>query len=273
MKMMVWLCVALINIEIIARADGVYFDPFDALSKIEDKIEEIGVYELKNLALKGDVPAQAALGLAYHFGKWLNQDYSESFKWFYKAAESGDVMASFYVAGMLDQGRGCSIDHEKAFEFWLKCADAGVISAQLLVSERYKDGLINGSLNLDKALRYAEMAASLKSIRGIMLLSDILISSGNLKSGMEWLEKATWYNSKARNRMGAAYFDGVIVERNPQKAYFWLKILENLDGLVFAEAKAKIESEISEDDKKLMELQVDAWIAKQKNMPKETMRN
>jgi TPR repeat protein len=53
-------------------------------------------------AEKGYVPAQAALGMMYANGKGVEQNYSESWKWFSKAAEGGHRLAADSAA----YGRG-----------------------------------------------------------------------------------------------------------------------------------------------------------------------
>ena len=45
--------------------------------------------EYRPLAEQGDAAAQAALGVIYHYGQGVPQDYAEAVRWYRKAAAQG----------------------------------------------------------------------------------------------------------------------------------------------------------------------------------------
>jgi len=77
---------------------------------------------LRDLAEKGDVAAQFALGLSYATGD-AKQDYTEAARWFTSAADGGDVRAQSILAAYYLDGRGVPKDIGKAY-FWAILARA-----------------------------------------------------------------------------------------------------------------------------------------------------
>jgi len=79
---------------------------------------------LHKLALNGDPDAQFDLGARYATGEDVKQDYSESVRWFTRAAEQGHVIAQATLGAYYWAGRGIPQDLSKAY-FWSAIAEAG----------------------------------------------------------------------------------------------------------------------------------------------------
>ena len=88
------------------------------------------IRKIRILAQQGDPEAQFDLGLMYHFGYGVPQDYQEAIKWFRKAAEQGLVASQFNLGIMYDKGYGVPQDHKKAVKWYRKAAEQGYASAQ-----------------------------------------------------------------------------------------------------------------------------------------------
>jgi len=54
---------------------------------------ETALKEWRPLAKQGDADAQYSLGVMYHKGQGVPQDYQEAVRWFRLAAEQGDTVA------------------------------------------------------------------------------------------------------------------------------------------------------------------------------------
>ena len=55
---------------------------------------------LKEASAQGHAGAQSNLGVMYHQGQGVKQDYAQAFKWCRKAAEQGDASAQFNLGFM-----------------------------------------------------------------------------------------------------------------------------------------------------------------------------
>ena len=63
------------------------------------------------LAEQGNAKAQFVLGLMYHIGQGVRQDYAEAVRWYRKAAEQGYAEAQYHLGGMYHNGQGVHQDY------------------------------------------------------------------------------------------------------------------------------------------------------------------
>jgi|TARA_B100001564_G_C20604945_1_gene654670 TPR repeat protein len=91
-------------------------------------------------AEQGDVSAQLSMGIMYHDGKEIKQDYKKSLKWFEKSANQGDALAQLYLSSFYYYGKGVRQDYGKAFQWALKSANQGDADAQGLIGVHYEEG-------------------------------------------------------------------------------------------------------------------------------------
>jgi TPR repeat protein len=78
---------------------------------------------LRPLAEQGDAAAQYDLGLMYHIGEGVSQDYAEAVKWWRMGAEQGHAKAQNNLGVMYGTGRGVPMDDALAY-MWLNLAAA-----------------------------------------------------------------------------------------------------------------------------------------------------
>lgn len=80
------------------------------------------------------------LGRLYNFGYGTDQDYSEAFKWFEKAALSGNGYAQYSLGRLYYYGNGVAQNYEKAFEYYKLSADQDNAYACYETAKMFRDG-------------------------------------------------------------------------------------------------------------------------------------
>jgi TPR repeat protein len=86
--------------------------------------------DVHSLAVKGDSKAQFQLGTLYYQGKSVNQDYSQAFLWYRRAAQQGNSDAQYSLGNMYLMGEGIKQDDYQARQWYEKAAEQGHESAQ-----------------------------------------------------------------------------------------------------------------------------------------------
>jgi TPR repeat protein len=110
----------------------------------------------KMAAEQGHVAAQLNLGVMYHQGHGVKQDYAEAIKWYKKAADNNNSKAQLNLGILYDMGKGVEKDVVKAAEFYEKAATKGVRDAQYNLGIIYYNG--EGGIGLDYVKSYAWLA-------------------------------------------------------------------------------------------------------------------
>ena len=81
--------------------------------------------------------AQNNLGLIYHNGQGVAQDYKEAVKWYRLAANQGDAESQTKLGIMYSQGLGVTQDYKKAFSWYQKAAEQGNVQGQFVLGNMY----------------------------------------------------------------------------------------------------------------------------------------
>ena len=89
---------------------------------------------------KGDKTAQFNLGLTYHYGYGVQQDYAEAFKWYSLAADQGLASAQNNLGLMYYLGDGIAKDYNEAYKWYILAAEQGFASAQFNLGLMYNNG-------------------------------------------------------------------------------------------------------------------------------------
>ena len=96
--------------------------------------------QLQSAAQAGDADAQVDLGLMYHQGQGVPQNYAEALKWYRKAADQGDATAQYNVGVMYDHGQGVPQNHAEAAKWFRKAAAGGSKMAMTWMAWCYQNG-------------------------------------------------------------------------------------------------------------------------------------
>ena len=137
----------------------------------------------------GHARAQYSIGFKYYYGEYgLKKDHTETVKWLVKAVEQGYQEAEFMLGNLYYTGDGVEQDKDEAVRLVRKAAEQGNRRAQKDLYDWYKDGA-----KIDRA------------------------------EAINWLQKAAEQGSNsARCDLGKLYYEGKDVERDLDKAEYWL---------------------------------------------------
>ena len=117
--------------------------------------------EWKPLAEEGNAVAQNNLGLMYHNGWGVPQDYKEAVYWYRLAAEQEHAKAQYNLGVMYNNGTGVPQDYEEAVRWYQLAAEQGDAKAQGNLGVMYAFG--NGVM---KDYVYAHMWGNIASMNG-----------------------------------------------------------------------------------------------------------
>ena len=118
--------------------------------------EEIKIQQMMDLAKKGDVKDQFALGAVYYDA----EEYYEAFRWINKSADQGYEPAIHRRALMYFYGKGVSNDSQKATEELLPIATAGNAWAQRILGLKYSGHRSWGATSDVEAVRWFQLSAA-----------------------------------------------------------------------------------------------------------------
>ena len=117
--------------------------------------------EWKPLAEEGNAVAQNNLGLMYHNGWGVPQDYKEAVYWYRLAVEQGYAIAQYNLGLMYEKGKGVPQDDKEAARLYRLAAEQGYADAQGNLGVLYAFG--NGII---KDYVYAHMWGNIASMNG-----------------------------------------------------------------------------------------------------------
>ena len=111
-------------------------------------------------AKQGDGGAQFEIAERHYLGEYgVEKNLEQAFKWYEKAAESGDVDAERKVAIMYAKGEGVEANQKEALNWYEKAAENGDATSQYLVGNFYYYGKNGVEKNQEKALNWYKKAA------------------------------------------------------------------------------------------------------------------
>ena len=105
-------------------------------------------------------PSHEDLGTAYLLGQGVQQNDSQAFYWFQKAADRGSMTAANELGYLYTHGIGVEQNYGEALKWYQKAADAGIASAKYNMGLIYSEGL-GTPIDQAKAQAYFRQAAEL----------------------------------------------------------------------------------------------------------------
>ncbi|KAF9150638.1 hypothetical protein DFQ26_001515, partial [Actinomortierella ambigua] len=156
--------------------------------------------------------AQLFLGWIYGHGRGIGKNERDSFWWYRKAANGGNVVAQIRLARMYENGQGfVSSNAAKAAGWYRRAADGGSAEAQLALGKMYTDGYgVKGDTT--QAARWYKMAAKQGNHEAQTILGQwFALGRGVIQSdekAVKWLTLAAEQgNPAAQTRLGQMYLD------------------------------------------------------------------
>lgn len=151
--------------------DIINIDNITTPAKIVEKDEKPDVDTIRSFAENGNPSFQFQLGKLYARGEWVEQDWSEAFKWYSLAADKGNDMAQNNLGVMYCYNdKGLTQDFSKAFSLFEKSAAKNNRLAFLNLGEMYKNGE-GVEIDYKKAMEYYKKAdEALKALEAGFIL-------------------------------------------------------------------------------------------------------
>ena len=152
---------------------------------------------LVNAGNAGDVKTQYDLGLIYINAK---QD-AQAVKWFKKAADKGNVGATYYYGMMLMEGKGVPMDKKAGANYVLRAAEKDFPGAMYYIANCYMegDGVVR---NAEQAVKWYKAAAA----KGLPTAQFDLANAYRTGTGVEqsYDQALNWYAASAtRGKLNA----------------------------------------------------------------------
>ncbi len=99
------------------------------------------ILSMDNVPIEFQAAVQTHLGVCYHDGLGVNQNYAEAVKWFRKALEKGWAAAQYSLASCYENGTGVKQDYAEAMKLYRKAAEQGYVFAQNNLGIIYFEGV------------------------------------------------------------------------------------------------------------------------------------
>ncbi len=119
--------------------------PFSQLFE-EFPVPEEKIVPVMAAAKQGDARAQIIVGMMYHDGHGVPQDYLQAMEWYLKAANQGHADGNNKVGYLYHEGEGVNQDYHQAMEWYQKAANQGFETAKKDLVIVYK--LANSTCNV-----------------------------------------------------------------------------------------------------------------------------
>jgi TPR repeat protein len=110
------------------------------IAKRCDFLNENTFEACQKAAEQRDADAQFNLGVMYHNGEGVTQDYKQAVKWYTLAAEQGYADAQFNLGVMYHNGEGVTQDYKQAVKWYTLGAEQGDADSQFILGLIYKNG-------------------------------------------------------------------------------------------------------------------------------------
>ncbi len=169
-------------------------------------------------AEQGNIIAQTSLGKIYYYGYMVDKDYNEAMKWFRKAAEQGDAYSQNILAVGLIDGKGVEEDKYEAAKWFRLSAEQGYMEAQFFMGFLFQSG-IGVPNDYKEAFKWYSKAADQGDYPAYYRLGELYEegkgTSRNYAKAVEYYQKAVEHNYYfAQYRLGKLYEEGKGVEQN-----------------------------------------------------------
>ena len=165
------------------------------------------IEDLFRRAQNGDNDASFNLGERFFYGRGVKQDYAKAVKWYILSSDRGDCSSQKKLADCYYLGQGTERNVALAAKRYEQAAEQGDYDSQKALIRCFTIGGAGLSPDRTKALYYSQRY-------GINIEANT--SDGLLKSALSG-------DSEAQFKLGNMYLRGIGIERDNEKALYWLK--------------------------------------------------
>ena len=200
-------------------------------------------------AEKGHAKAQGILGLCYHSGQGVAQDFAEAAKWLRKAAEQDDAIAQFSLGALHANGQGLPKDAAEAAQWYRKAAEQGHAAAQTNLGAALQSGS-GVEKDLPQAAAWYRKAAQQGFALAQANLAQMLASGQGVardpSEAVQWYRKAAEQNdATAQFLLGSALFLGEGAAQDYVDAYKWINLAAAQGHLAAAEHRLTVSEKMT----------------------------
>ena len=187
----------------------------------------IDITDVEDLANRGDATAQFNLGVLYHDGEGVPQNYTQAAVWFRKAAEKGNADAQYSLGVLYDLGHGVPNDYAQADILFRKAADQGHARAQYNLAYAYRHGQGVEQDSVEAAVWYRKAAD--QGHAGAQYSLGVLYRDGtgvpqDYAQAVAWTRKAAEQgDAAAQDNLGLFYDHGQGVTQDHAQAAIWYR--------------------------------------------------
>lgn len=176
---------------------------------------------------KGNLEAQAFVGICYNYGVGVKKNEKEAYKWIVSAAEQGQVNAIFELAYFYERGIVVKRDMDEAIRLYMLAAEQGFPAAQYTIGYFYYIGEAF-KRNYVKAFEYFLKSAENGYPDGMLTVGWCYATGeGTILDGekaLEWFMYAAMYDVEgAAYNVGLCYLEGFGTEKDKKEAIAWLE--------------------------------------------------
>jgi TPR repeat protein len=204
---------------------------YELLAEQEDK-DQSGSQEtlrqLRELAEQGDADAQKNLGVCYHDGQGVAQDYAEAVKWFRMAAEQGNAAAQNWLGFCHQNGQGVAQDCAEAVNWFRMAAEQGNAAAQNWLGFCHQNGQ-GVAQDCAQAAKWFRMAAEQGHAAAQKWLG--LCHQNGQGVAQDCAEAVKWFrlaaeqgHADAQNNLGFCHDNGQGVAQDYAEAVKWYRL-------------------------------------------------
>ena len=194
--------------------------------------------------------AQYYLGVLYHNGFGIDNNYQEAVKWYKKSAAQGNEMAMNNLGSLYQGGKGVNQSMKEALKWYLKAADKDFAPSITSVGYFYEDGVGGLKQSYEEALKWYLKAANLGYPIACKQVARVYFDGLGVKrdysEALKWYKKAAEQNdTDAMIKAGDIYEKGLGMEVDLSMALNWYKKAAdlgnsnamNLVGLMYDQGK------------------------------------
>jgi TPR repeat protein len=231
-------------------------------------------YYVKSAEL-GHTEAMYILGLHHDLGSvGAFKDSRRAAYWWRKAAELGHTGAMAELGTCYALGRGVPRDYGAYVEWHRKAADLGDTSAMHKLGQSYLTGLWVKT-DEKQALGWYRKAADLGDDAAMRILATEFYWNGrgteqDRQQALVWLMKsARLGNGLAMHWLGRTYEQGVEVPKDQVEAYAWTNLAASVNERGAAEARDRLEKEMSSEAIQRAQMRTRALLVEQQKAQEE----